>query len=154
MDFDVKHESMLTDPVRGYPRLSRDAQEILAFICELSKMRDLRRPVVTEFGRTRDDQEEVYFQTYRQDLPAQFSDDYVRNLARRRFSWHCIGLPHREFCAFDLRDSIYTQAERESLIVDVRARFPKAEILDHKVVGGARHLHFGAPLPQRPNDWI
>lgn len=159
--FDVKHPEMLTDKVKGYPALHPDALEMLEFICEVSWGNWQIRPVVTEFGRTKCDQEEIYAPIYLQSLEHQgmesdaIAREQAEDLARGRFSWHVIDCATGHFRAVDLRDWIYLPAQRQEIIRRVRERYPRAEVLDHAVQGGARHFHFGSPDPHgKPRSWV
>lgn len=158
--FEVKAPELLADMVTGFARLHPDALEILEFVCEVSWSRWQIRPVVTCFGRTHADQEDIYYPVYLQSLEHQGVTDAIakqqaRELARNRFSWHCVDSGTAFFRAFDVRDWLYLPTQRLELVQATAERFPKAEIMDHAIQGGARHFHFGAPDPDgKPERWL
>lgn len=159
--FDVKHPELLTDKVKGFPALHPDGVERLEFICEVSWANWQIRPVVTEFARTSCDQEAIYAPIYLQSLEHQgMASDLVareqaEELARRRFSWHCIDTATGHFRAFDIRDWSYLPVQRQEIIRRVREKYPRDEILHHAVPGGSWHFHFGIPDPHgKPHSWV
>lgn len=161
LPFDVKTQDLIADAVKGYGQLHPDAKELLELVCEVSRDQWNIRPVITEFGRTRCDQEAIYLPVYLQSLEHQgmLSDIVARgqaeDLARGRFSWHCIDSATGMFRAFDLRDWVYIPAQKLELMQRVREKYPTAEILDHKVQGGGAHFHFGLPDPLgKPRNWV
>lgn len=166
LPFDVKPTEdagvdLLNDPVKGYARIHPDALEILEYICEFSRQEWNLRPMVTEFGRTRNDMERIYAPSMLQALEHMgvretFAGKQAIETARGRFSWHVIDTVTGYFRAFDLRDRIYTEPQRVALIATVRQKFHHAEALHHTVQGNdAWHFHFGAPDSLgRPTTWV
>lgn len=160
--FDVKTQDLLHNKVKGYAQLHPDCKEMLEFICEVSRDQWHIRPMVTDFGRTRCDQEAIYLPVYLQSLQHQgllvadpVAREQAEDLARDRFSWHVIDSATGFFRAFDLRDWIYIPAQRIEIMRQVRLKYPTAEVLDHRVQGGGQHFHFGLPDPLgRPHNWV
>ena len=163
--FDAKAPALLFDQVKGLPRLHPDVQTMLDWLVEVCAAEKLSRPFVTCFGRSRDDQEAIYLPNYLQALAADgvgddaASRELARQRARNRFSWHCIPRSAEGelgFCrAMDLRYWVWSDKARAHLIEEARKKWPKAELLDHAVPGGSRHLHFGLPDPNgKPADWL
>lgn len=160
LPFDVKVAALLDDPIKGIKGMHPESRAMLEWICALCLRRSWARPVVTCVGRTKDDQEELYATQYTQELRHQGwnpkdADSQGRDMARRRFSWHCMSTDEKASRAFDLRDWIYTDDARHRLVAAVKDAFPKAEVLDHAIPGGVRHLHFAIPNPAgKPLDWL
>jgi hypothetical protein len=155
LGFDVKSPRLLADERTGLPRLHPDVRGMLDWLVETCAREQLARPVVTCFGRTRAEQEAIYLPTYLQTLPTR---ELALQHARARFSWHCVpkdASGELGFCrAMDLRYWVWTDQARAHLLEEARRRWPNAELLDHAVPGGSRHLHFGLPAPLRPVDWL
>ena len=162
--FDVKYTSLYFDQVKGYPCAHPELRGMLEWLCGLCEREKLARPLITCFGRTRDDQEAIYVPGMLQSLEHEgmAKDAHAVALAhaaaRARFTWHAIPRlgPNLGFCrAMDLRYSVWTDQAREALLHEARVKFPHAELLDHAVAGGGRHLHFGLPDPAgKPPDWL
>ena len=154
----VKTEAMYSDPSRGYRYMKASVQYMLDWVATLCEEQGYPLPVVTELGRTKDDQEEAYFQFYKQHLSdlAKWPqlEQVAREMARTRWSNHCIAVPNGEFAAFDLRSWIYTPKQREVIVAKSKDRFPKAEILYHRVAGDGFHFHFGEHWPVKPREWV
>lgn len=149
--FDVKHPALIDHPVTGFTNLHPDAKGLLDFVCDTCQEHHYQRPLVTQFGRTRDDMEAIYFATYSKD----HAPEIARDLARSRFSWHCVAKPLGMVRAFDLRDWIYSDLERAQILSAVKLKYGNAvECEDHAVPGGARHFHFAFKDPAgKPADW-
>ena len=154
--FDAKHPELYTDTVRGYPGTHVDLRAMLDWLVEYCRAQQLIAPFVTCFGRTRAEMEEIYLPLYLQEYG---SEALARARARSRFSWHCIpkltgGRPG--LCrAMDLRYSVWTDGARARILAAAREKWPHAELLDHSVPGGGRHLHMALPDPAgKPADWL
>lgn len=166
LPFDVKYPALLEDPVRGFQATHPDLRGMLNWLCHLCETEKLARPLVTCFGRTRDEQEEIYLPSALQALQQAGLDDNPLNVerarddARARFSWHCVPKAPDgsagQVRAMDLRYSVWSDEARHMLLDEARKVYPRAELLDHAVPGGSRHLHFGIPqaLGVRPADWL
>jgi hypothetical protein len=167
LPFDVKETSLLDDPIRGVIRLHPDSRGLLEEICAFAAMSKWPRPMVTCFGRTRDDQEAIYLPTFLQQLSHRGVSDSIalstaKMAARNRFSWHCIARDPDTFSdgyfrAFDLRATNFLEGQRIAIMDEMHRRHgTKIECLAHKVVGGAFHWHlaFKDPTGKIPRDWL
>lgn len=157
----MKAPGLLDNPVTGYARLHPELRAMLQYVCGVCEQLGYHRPLVTCFGRTRDEMEQIYLPTYLQDG---HPESVARDLARGRFSWHCVPIDERGelgfFRAFDLRDHgkdwEYSDRDCVTIAEAVRERYVhvKLELLDHAVAGNARHFHFAYPDPAgKPADW-
>ncbi len=154
--FTVKRPELLDSPTFGYPNLHPSARQMLDDVCDYCERSGFSTPVVTEFGRSKEEMAAIYAPTYLQDGHSQAE---AEALARARFSWHCVAKfldgTTGNVRAFDLRDRIYSADERDEIIKAVKQLYPMAEVLDHAVAGGARHFHFGTPdVAGKPIDWL
>lgn len=149
LPFDVKETSLIGDSVRGFGAIHPDALDLLSWVCDFSQREFHLRPMVTEFGRTLEDQEDLYYPFYLQAHTARGhpESEFIRKLARddarHRPSWHVLdsaGL----FRAFDLRSRTYSEPARQAMIVAAREKYPAAEVLHHRLPGNAWHFHFAA----------
>lgn len=162
--FDVKHGSLLSDPVRGVQNMHPKTKELLEWLCGLCVKYGWAKPLVTDMGRTRSDMEALYLPGLLQELDHEGDVDpdsvlVAREKARSRFSWHTVplvgGTPG-PFRAFDLRDWVWSDDTRKAIIDEVRKKYGMAaEVLDHAIPGGARHLHMAIRDPKgKYADWL
>lgn len=93
--------------------------------------------VVTHILRTIPEQEDIYWRNIM--VAQKLTEVDARAKARAQWSWHLV------YCAFDLRDFIYTPAQLRRIVDFLMVEYPASqgwEILCHNV-GSGNHLHVG-----------
>ena len=161
--FGVKEPTFLTDLRLGYPNLHEAAKEMLLWLCDFCRRNGFAKPIVTEFGRTREQIIRLYLPTYMQEAESEgVSNAYQYALAKaqNRFSWHCVPFENGKLGkvhAFDIREWVFTAPVQQVIYEAACSAYPAAhyELLLHAVPGGAKHFHFAFKDPRgRPNNWL
>jgi hypothetical protein len=168
LPFDVKPAKdnggtdLLNDPLIGYPAIHPNAAELLFWLAEHAKYNGWGKPIVTEFGRTRQMQVERYLPGLMQTLEQKgisndrIAKEHAHERAWNRFSWHCISKEDGRFRAFDLRARTYTPQQIDVMLTAARRHFGarRIETLHHSVPGGHVHLHLAFKANELPKDWL
>ena len=161
--FEVKDPGLLTNPKLGYDNLHESTKEMLLWLCDFTRRNGFSRPVVTEFGRTREDMIRLYVPTYMQEAQQEgVSNPYQYALAKaqNRFSWHCVPVENWQvgkIRAFDIREWSYSPKVQLAIYDAACSAYPASqyEVLLHVVPGGAKHFHFASKDPNgRPENWL